>query len=89
MKTTKVNTMTKQELIKAADKMTGGNIQDLTVKQLERLMTVTQFVTDLCLNELEMRGKLVLVGDTALVPYVADYRVETVLTRDGPDHDGE
>jgi hypothetical protein len=35
MKTTKVNTMTKQELIKAADKMTGGNIQDLTVKQLK------------------------------------------------------
>jgi hypothetical protein len=89
MKTTKVNTMTKQELIKAADKMTGGNIQDLTVRQLERLMTVTQFVTDLCLKELEDRGKLVLVGDTALVPYVADYRVETILTRDGLDHDDE
>jgi hypothetical protein len=85
MKTTKVNTMSKQELIKAADKMTGGNIQDLTVRQLERLMTVTQFVTDLCLNQLEDRGKLVMVGDTALVPYVADYSVETILTRDGPD----
>jgi hypothetical protein len=89
MKTTKVNTMTKQELIKAADKMTGGNIQDLTVKKLERLMTVTQFVTDLCLNELEDRAELALVGDTPLVPYVADYRVETILTRDGPDHDDE
>jgi hypothetical protein len=85
MQTTEVNTMTKRELIKAADKMTGGNIEDLTVKQLERLMTVTQFVTDLCLNELEARGKLVLVGDTPLVPYVADYRVETILTRDELD----
>jgi len=85
MKTTKVNTMTKQKLIKAADKVTGGNIQNLTVKQLERLMTVTQLVTDLCLNELEDRGELVLVGDTPLVPYVADYRVETILTRNRHD----
>jgi hypothetical protein len=77
--------LTKQKLIKAADKMTGGNIQDLTVKQLERLMTVTQFVTDLCLNEPEDRGELVLVGDTPLVPYAADYRVETILTRNGHD----
>jgi hypothetical protein len=81
----KNNAMTKQELIEAASKMTGGdsrNIQDLTVEQLERLMTVTQFVTDLCLNELEYRGEPVLLGDTPLVPYVADHMVETVLTRD-------
>jgi len=65
--------------------MTGSKIQDLIVKQLEMLMTVTQFVTDLCLNELEDRGELVLVGDTPLVPYVADYRIETILTRDGHD----
>jgi hypothetical protein len=77
--------MTKQKLIKAADKMTGGDIQSLTVKQLERLMTVTQSVTDLCLNELEDRGELVLVGDTPLVPYVAHYRVETILTRNRHD----
>jgi hypothetical protein len=81
----KNNAMTKQELIEAASKMTGGdsrNIQDLTFEQLERLMTVTQFVTDLCLNELEYRGELVLLGDTPLVPYVSDHMVETVLTRD-------
>jgi hypothetical protein len=48
-------------------------------------VTVTQFVTDLCPNELEDRGELVLVGDTPLVPYVADYRIETILTRDEPD----
>jgi hypothetical protein len=65
--------------------MTGSKIQDLIVKQLEMLMTVTQFVTDLCLNELEDRGELVLVGDTPLVPHVADYRIETILTRDGSD----
>ena len=85
---TKADAMTKRELIEAASKITGGNIhniQDLTVKKLERLMTVTQFVTDLCLNELEERGKLVLLGDTPVVPYVADYRVETVLTRDRPE----
>ena len=37
----KNNAMTKQELIEAASKMTGGdsrNIQDLTVEQLERLI---------------------------------------------------
>jgi hypothetical protein len=38
--------------------MTGGNIADLPSAKLTRLMTVTQFLTDLCLNEIERRGEL-------------------------------
>jgi hypothetical protein len=49
-------------------------------------MTVTQFVTDLCLNEIEERGELTYapIGDGRLapiVPYACDHMIETVLTR--------
>jgi hypothetical protein len=74
--------MTKPELIVAAYAMTGGDVKDLALDQLQRLMTVTQFVTDLCLNEIEERGKLTIMADgTPCVPYVCDHMVETVLTR--------
>ena len=73
--------MTKQKLIEAAYDMTGGNIADLSVAQLKRLMTITQFVTDLCLNEIEGRGKLTFHDGAPIIPYECDHGVETILTR--------
>jgi hypothetical protein len=78
--------MSKTELIEAAYEMTGGNIKDLSLEQILRLMTITQFVTDLCLNEVERRGELTYApsGDGGLapiVPYCSEHSVETVLTR--------
>jgi hypothetical protein len=61
--------------------VTGGNIKDLSLDQLYRLMTVTQHVTDLCLNELEHRGELTFFDGKVIVPYQCDHLVETVLTR--------
>jgi hypothetical protein len=52
--------MSKQELIEAAIKMTGGNIKDLSLDQLHRLITVALYVSDLCLNEIEDRRALLL-----------------------------
>jgi hypothetical protein len=78
--------MTKHELIEAAYEMTGGSVEDLSVDQLERLMTTTQFVTHLCLNEIERRGELTFApgpsgGLVPIVPYQCDHMVETILTR--------
>jgi hypothetical protein len=61
--------------------MTGGNIADLSVTQLRRLMTVTQFVTNLCLNEIEGRGKLTFHDGAPIIPYECDHSLETILTR--------
>jgi hypothetical protein len=44
-------------------------------------MTITQHVTDLCLNELEHRGELLMLSDAPVLPYVCDYMLETILTR--------
>jgi hypothetical protein len=73
--------MSKADLIKAADDITGGNLKDLNTDQIGRLMTVTQYVTDLCLNEIESRGELASYEGTPLVPYQSEHMVETVLTR--------
>lgn len=73
--------MTEHELVEAAYELTGGNIADLSSEKIQRLMTVTQYVTDICLNEIERRGELAFQEGMPVVPYVADHGVETVLTR--------
>ncbi len=55
--------MTKQELIEATYEMTAGPLESLTSDQITRLMTVTQYVTDICLNELEARDELTIHPD--------------------------
>lgn len=47
-------------------------------------MTVTQFVTDLCLNEVERRGELRRMPETGQIvaDYWYEYIVPTVLTRE-------
>jgi hypothetical protein len=44
-------------------------------------MTITQFVTDLCLNEIERRGALDFLGGVPVIPYVSEHGVKTILTR--------
>lgn len=73
--------MTEQELIVASYDITGGSLADFDSDQLRKMMTVTQYVTDLCLNELEYRGDLTFMGDVPIVPYQSEYSVETILTR--------
>lgn len=73
--------MSQQELTEAAYEMTGGNLKDLSREQLQRLITITQHVTDLCLNEIEARGELTFSDGSPMVPYQSEYMVETVLTR--------
>ena len=73
--------MTRKELVEAAYEITGGNVSDLSLNQLQQLMTVTQFVTDLCLNEIERRGELTFIDGIVIVPYACDHMVETILTR--------
>ena len=75
--------MTKGELIEATNKITGGKIKDLTLDQVERIITVAQHVMDLCVNELEERGELFSEDGKLALPYKCDYMVETALTR-GP-----
>ncbi len=75
--------MSKEELIEAAYTMTGGNIKDLSLDQLHRLITVTQFVTDLCLNEIEERDELTFRDGVVVVPYCCGHSMETILTRGG------
>lgn len=81
--------MTKVELVDAAYEFTGGNVEDLPLNNLRSLMTVTQFVTDLCLNEIEDRGALTYTRDTGqvIVPYQCDHMIETVLTRNSGPHE--
>jgi hypothetical protein len=73
--------ISKSELVEAAYGMTGGNVKDLSLDQLLKLMTVTQYVTDLCLNEIEYRGELTFHEGSVVVPYMSEHMVETVLTR--------
>lgn len=73
--------MTEQELKEAAFNITGGNLSDLSLDDLKRLMTLTQYVTDLCLNEVESRGALTFFDGDPIVPYVSEHSVETILTR--------
>jgi hypothetical protein len=74
--------LTKQELDQdAAHLMAGGNVADRSLDELRRLMTVSQYVTDLCLNEIERRGELTFIDGVPIVPYQSDYTVATILTR--------
>ncbi len=74
-------TMSKEELTVAAYEITGGNLKDVPLERIYRLMTITQYVTDLCLNEVEIRGMLETHEGMPAVPYLSDHGVETVLTR--------
>ena len=49
-----MDNMTKDEMLAAADSIIGTrSINDMPIDQIHRLITVAQFVTDLCLHEIE------------------------------------
>ena len=74
--------MTKDEMLAAADSIIGTrSINDMPIDQINRLVTVAQFVTDLCLHEIEKRGELRFHDGSPCIPYYGDLFVETVLTR--------
>ena len=74
-------TLSKADLIEAADAMTGGDLKDLSTDEIQQLMTVTQYVTDLCLNEIERRGVLSFYKGAPVLPYESEHGVDTILTR--------
>ena len=88
--------MTKDVLTTATAELLGGDdLTTMTSDRLLHLITLTQHGTDLLLNEIERRGELTFVpyplgewqeGLAPVVPYMSDYFVETILTRnqDGP-----
>jgi hypothetical protein len=73
--------MSKDDLIGAGHALIGGNLKDLSIDEIHRLMTVTQYVTDICLNEIEGRGALTFYKGSPILPYQSKHMVETVLTR--------
>lgn len=73
--------MTEQQLKEAANRITGGRLSELTYTELTQFMTVTQYLTHLCLNEVERRGELTFFDGDPIVPYVSEHSVETILTR--------
>lgn len=52
----------------------------MTLDEIERLMTVMQYIFDISLNELQDRGELATHEGSFVVPYVCDYMVQTTLT---------
>jgi hypothetical protein len=73
--------MTNEDLIESAEAIIGGDVEELSFDQLLRLITTTQYLTDLCLNEIERRGELTFCDGFVVVPYHCDLMVQTVLTR--------
>jgi hypothetical protein len=74
-------TLSRTELHAAAAEIINGDIKGKSLQEITHLMTVTQYVTNQCLNEIEDRGQLVLYMGNVVVPYECDYVLETALTR--------
>jgi len=72
---------TKDVLITATAELLGGDVAGIPLDRLYHLITLAQHATDLLLNEIERRGEICYVEGRPIVPYLADYSVETILTR--------
>jgi hypothetical protein len=72
---------TKDVLITATAELLGGDVAGISLDRLYHLITLTQHATDVLLNEIERRGEIYYLGGMPIVPYLADYSVETILTR--------
>ena len=79
-------TLTKNEVQARIAKMIPGGLllQFMSYDHIVDVMTVTQVITNHCLNEIEQRGELTDYGGRVIVPYDADFVVETILTRSDP-----
>ena len=76
-----MTTLSRTELHAAAAEIIKGDIKGKSLQEVTHLMTVTQYVTNLCLNEIEDRGQLVRYMGNVVVPYECDFALETALTR--------
>jgi hypothetical protein len=71
---------------RAAGVMGGKSVEALARDQIVKLMTVAQYVTDICLNEIERRGELTFAPGPEMHPivrYCSELWVPTILTRRG------
>ena len=76
--------LTREDLETAAALVAGGRIiEDLPSYEIQKLMTIGQYLTDRGLAEIERRGELVFHGETPTLPYLSEHAIETILTRDG------
>lgn len=73
--------LSEKQLRALARKVFAKQIEGTAPRKLEMLMTVTQYITDMCLNELERQGELTTMEGSICVPYMSPHMVHTVLTR--------
>jgi ferritin-like protein len=73
-------TMTKEELIEAACEVIGGNVKDLSVDQVQKLMTITQHLTDLSLKEHRSFGNLCTIRATIDAAVTAGRTMDDLVT---------
>lgn len=73
------NSITETELIEAAAEITGGDLKHKSLDEMLRLITVVQYIFDICVNELEDRDELPAPDGRVGVPYICDYMVPTAL----------
>ncbi len=78
--------MTKEELIDAACEIVGGNAKELSVEQIQGLMTIIERLADLSLYERRSFGNLCAIRailDAAVTPHgTADDLVTLRLTQE-------
>ncbi len=82
--------LTRADLENSAALLTGASkVEDMPSYQLQKLMTVGQYLTDCSLAEIERRGELEFVNGAPVLPYLSEHCIETILTRpDGPSVTG-
>ena len=59
-------------------------LEFMSYDHIVELMTVSQIIANLHLNKIEQRGELADDNARVIVPYNADFVVETILTRGDP-----
>jgi hypothetical protein len=72
--------MTKEELIEAACEIIGGNVKDLSVDQVQKLMTVVQHLSDLSLKEHRSFGNLCAIRATIDAAVTPDRGTDDLVT---------
>ena len=82
--------ISKEDLIAETAELLGGNVAKLSLDRLLHLITITQHATNVLLNEIERRDRLTFNEEgIPVLPYVSDYRLETILTRAKDDEPGD
>lgn len=77
-----IPSMSTEELVNGAQEILGvKDMRELPSDKLVHMLTMSQYLTDICLNEIERRGELHVVDGTPTLPYRADHMVDTILTR--------